>query len=194
MRYERSYKDALQAAQKRGTTASVPNIPKAKGKARGWFFSEFETIPITTRGIVMGQFRDDSCVAACARMLAADRGIAVPESYLRDLLKIEAGGYLSDLPATLKTIGIQARHEYRRDLTMAALQQAVQSGVAVVYLEKPLLGGHAVVVEAITEKFVTVRDPLPQGEGRGYQVRQIDFLRFWLLPDSDRGRAVIMVK
>ena len=106
MRYERSYKDALQAAQKRGTTASVPNIPKAKGKAKGWFFSEFETIPITTRGIVMGQFRDDSCVAACARMLAADRGIAVPESYLRDLLKIEAGGYLSDLPATLKTIGI----------------------------------------------------------------------------------------
>ena len=54
-------------------------------------------------------------------------------------------------------------------------------------------GGHAVVVEAISEKFVTLRDPLPEGEGRGYQVRHADFLRFWLLPDSDRGRAVIVV-
>ncbi len=142
----------------------------------------------------MGQMHDDSCVAACARMLAADVGLDFPESYLRDLLKIEEGGYLSDLPATLQTIGVPTRYEYRRDVTLAALQQALQAGAAVVYLEKPVTGGHAVVAEAIAEELVTVRDPLPIGEGRGYQVHQQDFPKFWVLPNSDWGRAMIVVE
>ncbi|HEX4947470.1 MAG TPA: cysteine peptidase family C39 domain-containing protein [Blastocatellia bacterium] len=170
------------------------HLPRAKGKAKGWFFHEVETILTTPHGVVLGQMYADSCVAACARMLAADAGVDVPESYLRDLLKIDEGGYLSDLPAALQTIGVSTRYEYRRDLTLAALQQAVQTNAAVAYLEKPMAGGHAVVVETITEMFVTVRDPLPIGEGRGYQVRQQDFLQFWLLPNSDRGRALIVVE
>lgn len=171
-----------------------PQIPRAKGKARGWFFHELETILATPRGVVIGQMYDDSCVAACARMLAADAGVDVPESYLRELLKIDEGAYLSDLPDALQTIGVSTRYEYRRDLTLAALQQAVQTGAAVAYLEKPVTGGHAVIVETITEMFVTIRDPLPIGEGRGYQVRQQDFLRFWLLSNTDRGHALIVVK
>jgi ABC-type bacteriocin/lantibiotic exporter with double-glycine peptidase domain len=166
----------------------------AKGKAKGWFFSEFETFPVVARGALYGQMNADSCVAACARMMAADAGIEIPESYLRGLLQIEDGGYLSDLPNALQTIGLTSRYEYRRDLTFVALQEAVRVGSAVAYLENPQRSGHAVVIEAITDEFVTVRDPLPRGEGRAYQVHHADFLRFWLLPESDRGRAVIVVR
>lgn len=170
----------------------LPHI--AKGKAKGWFFSEFETFPVVARGALYGQMNADSCVAACARMMAADAGIDLPESYLRGLLKIEDGGYLSELPNALQAIGLISRYEYRRDLTFVALQEAVRVGSAVAYLENPQRSGHAVVIEAITDEFVTVRDPLPRGEGRAYQVRHADFLRFWLLPESDRGRAVIVVQ
>lgn len=191
MEIEKPYKVATLS---RVSKNSLKHLPRAKGKAKGWFFHEVETILTIPRGLVIGQMYNDSCVAACARMLAADAGVDVPESYLRDLLKIDEGGYLSDLPDALQTIGVQTRYEYRRDLTLAALQQAVQIGAAVAYLEKPVTGGHAVVVEMITDMFVTLRDPLPIGEGRGYQVHQQDFLLFWLLPNSDRGRALIVVK
>ncbi len=197
-RYERSFKDALQAAQKRGTTAGVPkNIPPtirtAKGKAKGWFFQDVETFPIIARGALYAQLDSDSCVAAAARMIAADAGVDLPEAYLRELLKIDDGGYLSDLPITLQTIGVRQRYEYRNDLTFADLQVAVQGGAAVVYLQSSKTG-HAVVVEAINQEFVMLRDPLPKGEGRSYQVRHADFSRFFLMPNSNRGRAVIMVK
>ncbi len=189
----------IEKTRKAVTLARVPknipqHIPRAKGKAKGWFFHDVETILTTPRGRVIGQVHDDSCVAACARMLAADVGLEIPESYLRDLLKIDEGGYLSDLPTALQTIGVPTLYEYRRDLTLPALQQALRIGAAVVYLEKPLTSGHAVVVELITEEFVTVRDPLPIGEGRGYQVQEQDFLKVWLLPNSDRGRAMIVLK
>jgi len=189
----------VEKLRKVDTLARVPkhplrHLPRAKGKAKGWFFHEVEAMLMTPRGVVMGQMYDDSCVAACARMLAADAGLDVPESYLRELLKIDEGGYLSDVPAALHIIGVPTLYEYRRDLTLEALQQVLQAGAAIAYLEKPVTGGHAVVVETITEEFVTVRDPLPIGEGRGYQVHQQDFLRFWLPQNSDRGRALIVVE
>lgn len=165
---------------------------KTKGKAKGWFFSEEATISVIVRGIVIGQLQDDSCLAACARMLAADKNIQIPESHLRELLKIDDGGYLSDLPQILQQIGISAQYHYRRDLTIEELRRSLISGDAIVYLENKEKFGHAVVVENITDMYVILRDPLPAGEGRGYQVRLDTFLEFWLI-DSVRGRAVFVV-
>ncbi len=189
----------IEKTHEAATLARVPkdtlqHIPRAKGKAKGWFFHDVETFPVVARGALYGQMNPDSCVAACARMIAADAGIEIPESYLRGLLKIEDGGYLSDLPNALQAMGLPSHYEYRRDLTFAALRETVQLGSVVAYLKNVQGSGHAVVLEAITDDFVTVRDPLPRGEGRAYQVRHEDFLRFWLLPDSDRGRAVFVVR
>lgn len=171
------------------------HFPRAKDKAKGWFFHEVETILTTPRGIVFGQLRDDSCVAACVRMLAADEGMQQPEAYLRDLLQTERGTFLSRVPDVLQTLGLSKQFIYRRDLRITELQSAMQQGAALAYLAKPDEGtGHAVIVEAIADKWVFLRDPLPAGIGRAYRVRLEDFLKNWLIENSDRGRAVIVLE
>ena len=143
----------------------------------------------------MGQVHDDSCVAACVRMLVADEGIEQPEAYLRDLLKTEKGTFLSRVPDVLQTLRLSQRFIYRRDLQFTELQRATEQGAAIAYLAKlDEETGHAVIVETITDEWVFIRDPLPAGTGRSYRVRIADFLKNWLIENSDRGRAVIVLE
>lgn len=185
---------------KAATLARVPkntpqHIPRAKGKAKGWFFHDVETILTTPRGMVIGQVHDDSCVAACVRMLAADEGSEQPEAYLRDLLQTERGTFLSQVPDVLQTLRLSQRFIYRRDLQLTELQRATEQGAALAYLAKlDEETGHAVIVETITDEWVTIRDPLPAGTGRAYRVHVTDFMKNWLSENSDRGRAVIVLE
>ncbi len=101
---------------------------KATGKAKGWFFSHIETVATEPAGILIGQLHDDSCAAACVRMLAADEGIHQPEAYLRHLLKTDKGTFLSRIPATLSSLGLRKPYLYIRDLKLYELQKATTRG------------------------------------------------------------------
>jgi len=167
----------------------------ASGKARGWYFSDIETLLYESHGIVLGQASADSCVAACCRMLLHDEGIEQPEAFIRDALDLDEGGYVSRIPDILRAFGSRASYEYRNDLTTDDLKQVVQRGPAVVFLKRPRdRFGHALLVEEFSGNLIGVRDPLPEGEGAAYRIPSDDFLKLWLNDGTGRGQAAIVVK
>jgi hypothetical protein len=163
-------------------------------RARGWFFADVATWPYQPRGILFGQARPDSCVAACCRMLLEDAGIEQPEAFIRAALKINEGAFLSQVPDTLKTFGLSTTYEYRRDLTIDELRDAVKDYPAMVYVARPgEVFGHALVVDEVNVDGVRLRDPLPINLGRAYRVALDDFLPLWRAAQTGFGRAVIVV-
>lgn len=164
-------------------------------QARGWFFIQAQIFDYMPIGIVYGQGAQDSCVAACCRMLLDDYGIKQAEAYLRDALNLEQGSYLSQVPATLQAFDVVQDFSYRDDLTLDDLRLAVRLGSAMVFVKGVQdATGHALLVDGITEGHVAIRDPLPLGMGKAYRVSVTDFVRVWLRPKSLRGRAVIATR
>jgi hypothetical protein len=170
---------------------------RAKGDG---FFSKANTQPYQPWGAVIGQIHEDSCVAACCRMWLKDQGVEEPEVVVRAVLEVRGlGTNISRVPAAMRQFGSTAQYEFRDDLTLADLQQALLRGSAMVFLkESPQArDGHTLLVEAIAdEQWVAMRDPWPPGYGAAYKVRLDVFLRAWLLPNAalnrDAGRAVVV--
>ena len=164
-------------------------------KSQGWFFAEAEIFAYRTPGLLFGQVAQDSCVAACCRMILGDHGISIAESYLRDALQLDEGSYVSLLPALLRGFGLATDYVYRNDLTLAELTTATWQDAAVAFVKTPnSVGGHALVVDGIADGLVKIRDPLPQGHGKAYSVTTEVFLKFWLRPKTNRGLAVIVLE
>lgn len=101
--------DAL--IEKRRKIATLPRMPsrKAKGKAKGNFFSDKITLSYAAKGVVRGQATNDACVPAVCRMLIFDRfpqlenDINFSESYLRHFLNTdEHGSVIADIPTVLR--------------------------------------------------------------------------------------------
>ena len=164
-------------------------------KARGCFFAAFEIFLYEPRGVILGQYKQDSCVAACCRMLLADQGIELPESDIRAVLEVDGGAYISTLPEALRLCGLTITYQYRNDLTIDDLRLALQRGPAVAFVARPReKAGHALLIEKITERRVCLRDPLPELEGKAYQVALIDFLPLWIHSHNGRGQAAIVLE
>lgn len=164
-------------------------------RARGWFFMQARIFAYAPSGVVFGQGAQDSCVAACCRMLLHDYGIEQAEAYLREALNLDEGSYLSQVPATLQTFGLAQEFVYRNDLTLDELKLAVQRDTALAFVKRAQdMAGHALLVDEITTNRVALRDPLPLGMGRTYRVPVSDFVRVWLRPTDSLGRAVIATR
>jgi hypothetical protein len=174
------------------TRLSRPRSPK---RARGWFFAEYDILPYHPRGVVFGQGRADSCVAACCRMLLADYGIEQPEPYLRVALEVNAGAWLSKVPAVLAAFAHPIQYLYRTGMLFADLQAALQDGTAIVYVAHPdSKTGHALLLDSFADSYFAVRDPLPENLGKAYLVAQEDFEKFWLRAKTGRGNAVVVLR
>ncbi|MEK7830668.1 MAG: hypothetical protein AAB401_06245 [Acidobacteriota bacterium] len=162
-------------------------------KARGeGFFAKTETHAYQSPGSVIGQFYDDSCVAACCRMLLCDDAGDVAEAVLRSALQTEQGAYLSAVPAVLWRFRLPG-YVYRSRLALVELQTATEQRPALVTVKHRFddVDTHALLVDRITSQSVFLRDPLPEGIGSAYCVSLETFLNVWLR-DSGTGRAVIV--
>lgn len=174
---------------------------KAKGKAKGNFFSDKTTLPYAAKGIVRGQATNDACVAAVCRMLIFDRfpeleaDIDFSESYLRHFLNTdEQGSVIADIPKVLRWAQIN-EYAYRADLTLDDLSEAVTRGFAVVSVYKAMNEtGHVLIVEEVAADDLAVRDSLPANLGSSYRVRREDFESAWLNQKTGHGIGVIVVK
>lgn len=100
------------------------------------FFAEGEQMPYQTPYNLIAQFSKDTCVAACARMILADFGVDAPESYLASDLETDGGAYLSRVPQTLKTFGLNVNFEWRKNLTITELSKFLKHGRAIVFLHR----------------------------------------------------------
>jgi hypothetical protein len=172
-------------------------------RARGeGFFAAFDTQPYQPRGALLGQAADDSCVAACVRMLLIDHfperadDYRFSESFIRDICETGLdGSVVAIIPTVLQEMGVVRPYVFRARITLNELRESVQSGAAVAVLRTVFPeSAHVVLVEEITDEIVAVRDPLPWGLGSAYTVGLQEFASVWLLKGSDVGSAVIVLK
>jgi hypothetical protein len=135
------------------------------------FFEDDDQISYQTPHELIPQFNYDSCVAACVRMILADFDIYVPESYLATALDTTGGAFLSKVPEVLEDFGLPHNYEWQNDLSLSSLSDALKQGSAVISVKRRgEIFGHALVVDAIFENEVRLRDPLPRNEGKSYAV------------------------
>lgn len=160
-------------------------------RAKGWFFNQTKIFPYAPTGVVWGQGTQDSCVAACCRMLLEDHGQSQPEAFLRTALRVDQGAYLSELPTVFRHFGLPITMVYRNKLTFEELRAAIHYGPAVVFVRAKNAEGHALIVDSVDD-LIGIRDPLPQGKGKAYRITKDDFKAAWLRPHSRLGQAVIV--
>ena len=171
-----------------------PRGSKMRAKGEG-FFGQAETLSYQPSSRVIGQMTKESCVSANCRMLLQDEGLDAPEAYLRSALKTTwRGSDVPLVPEVLRQFGSVRTYVFRRDLSWAELQEAVNRGPAMAMVSRPETPdeAHVVLVDAVGEKVVAIRDSLPDGRGTAYQVSSELFLRAWLREKTGLGRAVIV--
>lgn len=168
---------------------------RAKGDG---YFVRAATKPYRPTGRLFGQIYDDSCVAACCRMLLDDEGQTLGEAMIRAALAANyEGAYLSVAATVLSKLSGIRGYVYQENLTLADLRSAASRGAVLVFLkEHPRTGfGHAVIVDGFSSEYVCIRDPWPPAFGATYQVKQSEFETAWLVwaaDDGFTGRAVVL--
>ncbi len=172
-------------------------------RARGeGFFAAVDTLPYQPRGVLLGQETENSCVAACCRMLLLDQfptmrqDYRYAESFLRTALATdEDGSPIAMIPEVLRQFGLAQRYIYRRDFTLEELRsQTVVHSVIAVVNAKSGEDLHALIVDAVWADAVAIRDPLPEGRGSAYRVSLTVFLPRWLDSQTGCGGAVTMLE
>jgi hypothetical protein len=165
---------------------------KQKGiKSHSSFFGADEQKPYQSSFKLFGQMNEDSCVAAATKMLLSDFGIEQPEAFLSSALEIDNGIYLAKVPKVLQEFGLPEKFKWRNDLTFELLKKAVQSECAIVSVKHPNSKyRHALIIDAILNGEVKLRDSLPLGVGKSYAVLVENFKKVWLRA-ADLGGAVI---
>ena len=131
-------------------------------------------------GQVIGQTTTYTCVAASCRMVASDVGVALTEAEVAAALKTApTGASMFDAAAVLEQFGVTGGQALRQ-ATLAELQAGLASGrSAIVGVNIPGIGRHAMVVDRIADGMVYVRDPLPVGTGSSFAMTLSDFLSNW---------------
>lgn len=170
-------------------------------RARG-FFAAFDSQPYQPRGIVLGQETEDSCVAACCRMLLFDQlsGIAsdfrYSESFLREALETDSSGsVIAKIPALLKQYSATRPYVYRKALTIAELRKITARHPAIAFVPTRAEDDfHALMVDVVSADSVAIRDPLPEGRGAAYTVALPVFEARWLSRENGCGRAVTVLE
>jgi hypothetical protein len=178
-----------EAAQKamRKLEAKADEFFRTAKLARGeGAFALAETLPYSPAGKVFGQANEASCVAASIRMVLKN-GDEVPEAWVRQAAKIDdTGGKFSDAASALQQFGAGSYRAVDK-ATVQTLETALAKGDPVIASVKTDItgGAHAVVVDAIRDGKVYIRDPYPPGVGSSYAVSIEDFKAAFT------GRAVL---
>ena len=169
-----------------GVVSSGPDDSLVQGNTYGdGGFPDGQRVEYEADGTLIEQSYRGSCVAASTRMILNDAGIEVPEAYVRGVADVDTiqGGYLSKVPDALNKLGLaNPPYTFGTNLTIDDLTNATSTGdSAIVSINAPVAGLHAVVVDGVENGMVLIRDPA----GSEYQVTIANFLKLW------NGKAVI---
>jgi hypothetical protein len=158
------------------------------------FFAQAETLPYQPSGRVIGQMTKESGVSANCRMLLQDEGLDAPEAYLRSALQTTwRGSDVPLVPEVLRQFGSVRRYVFWPDRSWAEFQEAVKRGPAMAMVSRPETPdeAHVLLVDAVEENLVAIRDSLPDGQGAAYRVsvelfwRRLVAGKDWLGPRRD---------
>jgi hypothetical protein len=116
--------------------------------------------------------QDLSCVAAVGEMLLCDRGIAMTQAEIIDIIGKKASIY--DLKDVLNEVDETGNWKggYEINETLPLKKE-----MFLVVLQEPLTLGHAVLVEGLDEKgYFLIKDSADQTT---YKMMQKDFFNYW---------------
>lgn len=171
------------SAEIRPTLKTEPPKDIARGAGNRSAFHPFEPQPLTNIDKVVGQATGYTCVAASLGMILADKGLFYSEEVLAEALRTSSfGAAIGDIPKALEALKLadQIPTVALRQSSLTELTTAVgNGGKAIVSINMPGLGNHALIVDAITDSHVHIRDPLPIDEGAAYAVKISDFNTYW---------------
>lgn len=157
------------------------------------FFAESEQKFYQPPQKLISQMSADTCVAACMRMILGDFDIDFPESYVASALETSNGALLSKVPPIFKEFGLRQIYNWRKDLKLTDLTIALKRASAIVSVKrKGAVFGHALVIDAIFNNEIRLRDPLPRGLGKSYAVALETFSEVFLV-NGKTGAGVIYV-
>jgi len=159
-----------------------------KGDINKSFFgnTEFTLQKYLPKGKVLGQTKDNTCVANSLRMILDDVDITRTEKYLESALKTESDGVsIFKIPKTLSDMRIDnietiIRGINKKDKTVFGnlVNQFKNSDniKAIVSVKNYDLNiQHAIIIDKIKEGKVFIRDPLPLHQGSAYSINLNDF-------------------
>jgi len=148
-------------------------------------------IKVSTKGKVLGQTKDYTCVANSLRMALDDKAIIKSEEYLAGALGTTVeGARILDIPKALHNsyldnIIVQAE----KNITLENLLSKLSGGdKAIVSVFTDDMGHHAVLLDEIKNGRVIIRDPLPKNIGSSYSVSMEEFKKLF------KFKAVIIKK
>ena len=161
---------------------------------KGGIFASYKTFPYYPQGCLIGQLLDESCVAAVCRMILQDDGIEIPEAYLRNILQTdEQGTLLSNIAPILQKMRAKRIYELKMLENIEKLREKVDLGATIVAVKIDENNDfHTIIVDKISDEFLSVRDPLPNGTGKAYQLRIEDFLSAWFQEKLGKGLAIVV--
>jgi hypothetical protein len=170
-------------------TALTKTIIKERGLDKPFFSSITE---IVSKGIVYGQSKYYTCVATSLRMALESKGIQYSEEYLaRALGTSEEGARILDIPEALYAIRQEKNvvtKTYKK-IKLDKLVELLKNGdSAIVSVGDDIRGSHAIIVDAIENGKVIIRDPLPINSGSSYSIDILEFDKFF------KEKAIIIKK
>jgi hypothetical protein len=171
-------------------------------QARGGFFAALKTEPYQPQGLLLGQETDDSCAAACCRMLLFDQlsgnrnDYHYAECFIREVLGTDKqGSNIRRIPDAPDAFGAPMKYVLRRKMTaMELLDSSSRHFVIALLPIQNTLYYHALIVDEIESQMVAVRDPLPVGQGTAYRLSLSAFLASWLNDLNQCGLAVTVLE
>ncbi|XZF16151.1 SpvB/TcaC N-terminal domain-containing protein [Chitinophagaceae bacterium MMS25-I14] len=152
--------------------AAVETAEVVAGESGGFgdYTPYFDGVPAETGNTLRGQATSNTCVPTSLDMVLRDFGIEMPSYELEGALNHDRNGALvRDIPKAIQELGVDLNAEYKA-MSISEMQEALNSGNRVIGSVNDGRGGHAVVIDAISDGSVTVRDPLPVGQGSVYSV------------------------
>jgi hypothetical protein len=131
-------------------------------------------------GQVIGQMTMETCVAASCRMIASDVGVTLSEGTVATALETSSSGAnMLRSAEVLESLGVGGGQAVQ-SATLAQLEAALAGGrSAMVGVNIPSIGRHAMVVDRIANGTVFLRDPLPVAQGSSFAMPLREFLSVW---------------
>ena len=186
----------------RNTESESPTKPDEDGQAyeQGNSINLYEDsyfsnkIEAETINNLQGQHGPSDCALTSLEMILRDFDIEPPAPFdLAQAMNYDpiGGARIFDIPNALEQLGIDGINVESGPMTIDQLKSSIDGGDKAIVSVNNGQGAHAVIVDGINNGNVTIRDPLPIGEGSTYTVPQSVFESSWGRFEGGNGKVVI---
>jgi ABC-type bacteriocin/lantibiotic exporter with double-glycine peptidase domain len=178
----------LAKLERQAAQVAIKEAAGIEGGAKNVLRGALDVEEYSSAGKLFGQETANTCVAASCRMVLDDLGVTASESQIASTLPINIDGVgIQHVPSALEKFGVEGA-KFNAGSQIVDLEQALANGNKVIAgTNIPGMGPHAMVVDAIQDGKVFLRNPSPVGIGDSLGLKIKDFQDIW-----KSGRNVVI--